>query len=84
MNGPCKTRYGPDCPDRKVGCHATCEKYLAFKKENERKKEEQRRFSVADDYASSRVFARRNILKQTEQGRAALAKGGNSQWRGFR
>ena len=24
---PCK-----DCPDRQVGCHSTCEKYLTFRK----------------------------------------------------
>lgn len=28
---PCK-----DCPDRTVGCHATCEKYLDFAAERER------------------------------------------------
>ena len=27
---PCK-----DCPDRKVGCHSTCEKYLEFRKERD-------------------------------------------------
>lgn len=25
---PCK-----DCPNRQVGCHSTCEKYLTFRKE---------------------------------------------------
>lgn len=25
---PCK-----DCPDRQVGCHGSCDKYLAYKKE---------------------------------------------------
>lgn len=25
MIAPCK-----DCPDRKVGCHAVCEKYIAY------------------------------------------------------
>jgi len=28
---PCK-----DCPDRTVGCHASCEKYIAFAAERER------------------------------------------------
>lgn len=28
---PCK-----DCPDRKVGCHSVCEKYIEWKKDNER------------------------------------------------
>jgi hypothetical protein len=27
---PCK-----DCPDRKVGCHSTCEKYILFRKERD-------------------------------------------------
>ena len=35
-NAPCK-----DCPDRKMGCHGRCEKYLAFRavqtEESERK-----------------------------------------------
>lgn len=28
LNSPCK-----DCPDRVLGCHSVCEKYLAFHKE---------------------------------------------------
>ena len=28
MKPPCK-----DCPDRVLGCHKTCEKYLAFREE---------------------------------------------------
>lgn len=28
---PCK-----DCPDRKVGCHSVCEKYIEWQKDNER------------------------------------------------
>lgn len=31
MLAPCK-----DCEDREVGCHAGCEKYLAYKKEREK------------------------------------------------
>ena len=27
---PCK-----DCPDRKIGCHAKCEKYIAFRRERD-------------------------------------------------
>ena len=30
MNAPCK-----DCSDRVVGCHGTCEKYQAFRKERD-------------------------------------------------
>lgn len=28
-----------DCPDRHLKCHATCEKYLAIKEENDRVRE---------------------------------------------
>lgn len=30
MKAPCK-----DCPDRYVGCHSQCEKYIAFQKYRE-------------------------------------------------
>lgn len=30
MRAPCK-----DCPDRKLGCHSVCEKYIEFTKKNE-------------------------------------------------
>lgn len=29
MKAPCK-----DCPDRVLGCHSKCEKYIAFSEEN--------------------------------------------------
>ena len=36
---PCKDKDGTDCPNRTVGCHATCEQYRTFceKKAQERK-----------------------------------------------
>ena len=30
MRSPCK-----DCPDRKLGCHSICEKYIEYTKQNE-------------------------------------------------
>jgi hypothetical protein len=30
MRPPCK-----DCPDRHIGCHSKCEKYLAFRRERD-------------------------------------------------
>lgn len=33
-NAPCK-----DCPDRLVGCHSTCEKYITFAKEKRQQNE---------------------------------------------
>lgn len=48
---PCK----PDCPDRRAGCHAECEKYKAYHAENERDKarkaEQQKKASVMCEYA---------------------------------
>ena len=41
--------YG--CKDRFVGCHATCPKYEAFKKELEEIKETQRHQATLDEYA---------------------------------
>ena len=35
MIPPCK-----DCPDRQIGCHSTCEKYIEFKKENDKLRKE--------------------------------------------
>lgn len=35
MKAPCK-----DCPDRQVGCHSTCEKYIEFKKEADEQRQE--------------------------------------------
>ena len=34
---PCHERGKPDCPNRAVGCQKTCERYLAFKAEIERR-----------------------------------------------
>jgi hypothetical protein len=46
---PCK-----DCPDRAVGCHSKCEKYLAAHRENEKLRAEVFKIkgeqNCADDY----------------------------------
>jgi hypothetical protein len=39
------------CPNRKVGCHSTCEKYLAFLKENEIAKAKERQEASFNLYA---------------------------------
>lgn len=38
MSAPCK-----DCADRTINCHSTCAKYLAFKHENDKQREYERR-----------------------------------------
>lgn len=32
------------CPDREVGCHGNCEKYISFTEENEREKEQRQTY----------------------------------------
>jgi hypothetical protein len=55
MKAPCK-----DCPNRKVGCHSTCEKYLDYRKEVDKinkikfAEKEQRRFITEHNFALSK------------------------------
>jgi hypothetical protein len=48
-NGPCK-----DCPDRYVGCHSKCSKYIEWKAQEQQRKvatyEMYRTFRVVEDY----------------------------------
>lgn len=53
-----------DCPKRHIGCHATCEDYIAFRKaldEENRKRHEKERIErmVDNDYHSIRSRRRR-------------------------
>lgn len=41
--GPCK-----DCPDRSVGCHATCRTYLDWQAEIAKEREERQRRTYTD------------------------------------
>lgn len=43
MKSPCK-----DCPDRYVGCHDRCSKYLAYKAEREMIRETLHKESIAN------------------------------------
>lgn len=49
------------CPDRTPGCHGSCEKYLAWKKEQDEQKEQIRRqkLSVAADGVIADGFRKR-------------------------
>ena len=49
MKAPCK-----DCPDRQVNCHSTCEKYIEFKKESDRLREERFAKGEANRYEIER------------------------------
>ena len=72
---PCKERQdSPDCPNRAVGCQATCEKYREFRAERDRILTENRKQDPIWDYTAHSVYRRRAMLKYTQDGRRALAK----------
>lgn len=50
-NAPCK-----DCPDRVLGCHAICEKYIIFKEKLNEYNQQQRYESINND-----CFARKPV-----------------------
>ena len=51
-SNPCfNKKTGTDCPNRTLGCHTTCEKWITYEKnrdEDYKKKEKQRQKNVAD------------------------------------
>ena len=56
MKPPC----GKDCQDRHIGCHGTCEKYLAFRAERDeelkrRQKEYDTLAYVVDGHVKARI-----------------------------
>lgn len=51
MRVPCK-----DCPDRKLGCHSICEKYIKYAEENKKAREmEAQQKSVQNDFLTIRT-----------------------------
>ena len=68
MKSPCL-----DCPDRHLGCHSTCEKYISFQKLH---KEEKARMSEAK-LADQEFRGTRRLSKM----RAVRAKGSNDYYR---
>lgn len=60
MNTPCR-----DCGDRKVGCHAHCEKNLEFRAYRERLNEERhRRGEICGLNNAKKRFIRKKLLNQ--------------------
>lgn len=57
MDAPCK-----DCKDRSMTCHSECEKYLLFKRERERNKQEYLKKRQGTDYRSA--FTEKVIRKR--------------------
>lgn len=52
------------CPDREIGCHGNCEKYISFTEENEREKE--RRQTYLHNEAVCNNF-RREMINKTKR-----------------
>lgn len=52
MIAPCK-----DCPDRHIGCHSECEKYLSFKADVANRKEQQ------DNEQRARLYRYKEMVK---------------------
>lgn len=51
LNPPCK-----NCPDRRVGCHSVCERYLEFKTKRDRIIAKRRaEMNLEDDYRRVRM-----------------------------
>ena len=40
LNAPCL-----NCPNKIIGCHSTCDLYIAFQKENNKKIEERKKYN---------------------------------------
>ena len=49
MNAPCK-----DCKERTLGCHSKWEKYIAFDRENQKRREERVVNSSAAKYSPNK------------------------------
>lgn len=63
MNPPCYNReMHADCPDRRAGCHTTCEKYKKFEAAN--KDERERRYlENKDSYRDQSPARRRSLIR---------------------
>ena len=62
---PCK-----DCTSRSVGCHSVCEKYLKFKREHDREREEayetKQNVKIIDDY---QIKSKENTIRRQRKRR---------------
>ena len=66
---PCK-----DCADRDVGCHAKCERYLAYRTELDAINERRSKENAGAAVAWRGIYDRRHSLQFTEAGRRALSQ----------
>lgn len=57
MNSPCYTPERPECPNRKVGCRSTCDKWAEFEVQKAKRYEERR-------LELERIWAEKDINKE--------------------
>ena len=63
MIAPCK-----DCKDRNPGCHSKCEKYIAFDKENQKRRAERLESLHASDPSPNKRSRTRHYEVQKMRG----------------
>lgn len=63
MTAPCK-----DCKDRTPGCHTKCEKYIAFDKENQKRRAERLERTHAADPSPNKISRARRYAVQRMRG----------------
>ena len=66
-SGPCK-----DCPDRVVGCHSTCERYLSFMKEQKEMYSQRRKDREIDEallkYNPNKQLSIKEVRRRSRHG----------------
>lgn len=63
MTAPCK-----DCKDRTSGCHSKCEKYIAFDKENQKRRAERLEHKLVADPSPNKISRVRRYAVQRMRG----------------
>ena len=61
-SSPCK-----DCPDRNIGCHSVCEKYLSWSKKHEEEKEVIRKAKAEELMYLSHVGRMKEALRRKKR-----------------
>ena len=51
MTAPCK-----DCPDRSLGCHASCSKYISYRKMQDEYNDKNRALNEVGDYCKRSII----------------------------
>lgn len=71
---PCYKPGHGDCAERHVGGQSQCEKYRKYRAKLDATNEVKRQNAIGASFAAENIYRRRNALKHTEAGRAALAQ----------